>query len=155
MHGTEFCVECGQPLAQRWRLLISPNLCKDCRRQSAKLNTGRLFAGVAMVAVIAFGLGRYLRPAPPPLIIQRAANSPLADEPIGLTPVDNVNRVASAKQDVLASSVITSGEPGYICGARTKKGTPCHRRVHFAGERCFQHKGLPAILPVEKLVIGP
>src|SRR6266487_3747877 len=123
MHGAEFCVECGRPLIQKWRGLANRNLCKDCRRRNSKLNRGRLFAGIAVVAVIAFGLGRYMRPAPPPLIIQRSANSPLADDPIGLTPVDNVNRVASAKQDVLASSVITSGEPGYICGARTKKGT--------------------------------
>jgi len=43
----------------------------------------------------------------------------------------------------------------YICGARTKKGTPCHRRVHAAGERCFQHKGMAEILPPEKLAIKP
>jgi hypothetical protein len=41
----------------------------------------------------------------------------------------------------------------YICGARTKKGTPCRRRVHFAGERCFQHKGMPAMVALEKLKI--
>lgn len=42
-----------------------------------------------------------------------------------------------------------------MCGARTRKGTPCRRRVHVAGERCFQHKGLPAMVPLEKLVIRP
>jgi hypothetical protein len=41
----------------------------------------------------------------------------------------------------------------YICGARTKKGTPCQRRVHAAGDRCFQHKGMPAILPSDKLEV--
>jgi hypothetical protein len=154
MHGAEFCVECGRPLLQKWRRPANRNLCKDCRRRNSKLNRGRLFAGIAVVAVIAFGLGRYMRPAPPPLIIQRSANSPLADDPISSTPAPNADRDASAKQDVPAS-VRTSDESAYICGARTKKGTPCRRRVHFAGERCFQHKGLPAILPLEKLALKP
>jgi hypothetical protein len=32
-----------------------------------------------------------------------------------------------------------------ICGARTQKGTPCQRRVRGTG-RCWQHKGMPAII---------
>ena len=40
----------------------------------------------------------------------------------------------------------------YICGARTKKGTPCSRRVH-GPVRCWQHKGMPAMLPPEKLLV--
>ena len=39
-----------------------------------------------------------------------------------------------------------------ICGARTKKGTPCQRRVRGTG-RCWQHLGKPAMLPPEKLII--
>lgn len=39
----------------------------------------------------------------------------------------------------------------YFCGARTKKGTPCSRRVKTAG-RCWQHAGQPAMLPPEKLI---
>ncbi|HEX8149343.1 MAG TPA: hypothetical protein VF591_19325, partial [Pyrinomonadaceae bacterium] len=40
----------------------------------------------------------------------------------------------------------------YVCGARTKKGTPCQRRVRGPG-RCWQHRGKPAILPPSKLVV--
>jgi hypothetical protein len=40
----------------------------------------------------------------------------------------------------------------YLCGARTKKGTPCQRRVRGPG-RCWQHRGMPAILPPSKLVV--
>jgi len=47
----------------------------------------------------------------------------------------------------------SADEKGYICGARTKKGTPCRRRVHTAGERCFQHKGMTAMVPLEKLEV--
>lgn len=38
----------------------------------------------------------------------------------------------------------SSTEPVYFCGALTKKGTPCTRRVKTKG-RCWQHKGQPAV----------
>ena len=104
----------------------------------------------ALIAIGAFAFGRYLRPAPPPLIIQRAANSALSDSPAG--PGRAPDRVRQANQNQVAS---VANEEGYICGARTQKGTPCKRRVHVAGERCFQHKGLPAMVPLDKLVIKP
>jgi hypothetical protein len=46
----------------------------------------------------------------------------------------------------------TAVDDVYACGARTKKGTPCSRRVH-GPVRCWQHKGKPAMLPAEKLKI--
>jgi hypothetical protein len=55
-----------------------------------------------------------------------------------------------------ANVTVASGDDAvYICGARTQKGTPCRRRVHVAGERCFQHKGMAAMVPPEKLTIKP
>ena len=45
------------------------------------------------------------------------------------------------------------GAPDYFCGAMTKKGMPCSRRVKGGG-RCWQHQGQPAILPPEKLLIA-
>jgi hypothetical protein len=104
----------------------------------------------ALIAIAAFAFGRYLRPAPPPLIIQRAANSPLSD--FAGRPGRASDRVRQANQSQAAP---VANEEGYICGARTRKGAPCRRRVHAAGERCFQHKGLPAMVPLDKLVIKP
>jgi len=103
---------------------------------------------------LGFALGRWLRPAPPPLIIQRVANSPLSDVPVNLNssarlPRDEKDNAAS-KQTLNSGSV---DDVVYLCGARTRKGTPCRRRVHFAGERCYQHKGMPAIVPLEKLTV--
>jgi len=107
----------------------------------------------AAIAFLAFALGRWLRPAPPPLIIQRAANSPLSDLPVNpvgaARPGDEKGSVAS-KQSANSGSV---DDVVYLCGARTQKGTPCRRRVHFAGERCYQHKGMPAMVPLEKLTV--
>jgi hypothetical protein len=108
---------------------------------------------IAVIAISAFALGRYLRPAPPPLMIERALNSPLSDLPVNVNePAPKSNHEGNSTKD--ASRLAQSkDDPEYICGARTKKGTPCRRRVHFAGERCFQHKGMPAMLPVDKLII--
>ena len=113
--------------------------------------TTKIIITTAIIAVAAFAFGRYLRPKPPPLIIQRAANSPLSDLPINF---DAIPKRADANPNRTAVAA-TVDDVVYICGARTKKGTPCRRRVHFAGERCFQHKGLPAMVPLEKLTIKP
>ncbi|HEX8246818.1 MAG TPA: hypothetical protein VF599_01440 [Pyrinomonadaceae bacterium] len=46
-----------------------------------------------------------------------------------------------------------AAEAVYFCGAQTKKGTPCSRRVKGGG-RCWQHAGQAALLPPEKLLIS-
>jgi hypothetical protein len=49
--------------------------------------------------------------------------------------------------------VVKAKDPVYFCGAQTKKGTPCSRRVKGGG-RCWQHEGQAAMLPPEKLLIN-
>ena len=152
MYRPNFCAECGERLARRgWRAWMSARFCVDCARRLGRSGRAKPMAIISIVAVSAFAVGRYLRPAPPPLLIQRAANSPLSDLPVNLN--DSARATKRLNSTDSAAVVSNTDDPGYICGARTKKGTPCHRRVHVAGERCFQHKGMPAILPLEKLVI--
>jgi hypothetical protein len=110
---------------------------------------------MAIVSVAAFCLGRYLRPAPPPLLIQRVANSPLSDSPVEFSRSTSPENSSRGPAAAPGQSISVTNEEGYICGARTQKGTPCKRRVHVPGERCFQHKGLPAMVPAEKLVVKP
>ena len=152
MYRPNFCAECGERLARRgWRAWISARFCGDCARRLGRKGLIRALTILAITAAGAFTLGRYLRPAPPPLLIQRAANSPLSDLPVNLNASIQTSNRRNPTDPVAAVS--SADEPGYICGARTRKGTPCHRRVHAAGERCFQHKGLPAMVPLEKLVV--
>ena len=40
----------------------------------------------------------------------------------------------------------------YFCGAETKKGSPCSRKVKGGG-RCWQHIGKEAMLPENKLLV--
>lgn len=57
------------------------------------------------------------------------------------------------KQISIEKAQIPVTEAIYICGAQTKKGTACLRRVKGGG-RCWQHTGQAAILPPEKLIVS-
>jgi hypothetical protein len=54
---------------------------------------------------------------------------------------------------VSARDTVTTGNPEpktevverVMCGARTKKGTPCRRLVP-PGQRCAQHRGMASLL---------
>ena len=165
MHVANYCAECGAQMKRRgWRAWLNRGLCEDCALRLGKTSFARPLAAIAILAIATFALGRYLRPAPPPLIIHRAANSPLSDLPISLNDATNPasrnpnsrSETSQASEDPSTQRNSNRGsadEVVYLCGARTQKGTPCHRRVHSAGERCYQHKGKPAILPPEKLVV--
>ena len=126
-----FCSECGEKIVRlRWRIWTSRRFCDQCQpRIGSRLRWQR--AGLSVVLVcLGVLIGRGWRREPPPLVIQRPVS----------------NQTAPATQ-----SAITTEET-YICGARTKKGTPCSRRVR-GPVRCWQHKGAKAMLPLEKLVI--
>ena len=104
------------------------------KRQAARAAV--VFIGLLLLVVsllsIGFVVGRAIRRPTAPLVIQRNIVTNTADG--NQTPAP-----------VLLDDT-------YICGARTKKGTPCSRRVH-GQVRCWQHKGMAAMLPVEKLKI--
>lgn len=159
MHRPNFCVECGERLALRgWRARLRVRFCSACAHRLGTSGPARSLLVITLIAFSGFALGRWLRPAPPPLIIQRAKDSPLSDLPVNLNeaskPTSRDTRGNSLpKQNAEAADSKSVDDVVYLCGARTKKGTPCRRRVHFAGERCYQHKGMPAIMPLEKLTV--
>ena len=156
MRAANYCVECGERLARKgWGARLGGGLCDNCKQRLGTFASFRSLIAIVLVAAAAFTIGKYLRPSPPPLIIQRAANSPLSDAPVGFEQAPRVSKEATKSGRAESLTVPSPDDAVYICGARTKKGTPCHRRVHAAGERCFQHKGMAAILPPEKLVIKP
>jgi len=156
MPAANFCVECGERLARKgWRARLRGNLCDHCTQRLGGSASAQSIIIVALIAASGFAIGRYMRPAPPPLTIQRAANSPLSDAPVNANENLRSAKPSSESNGNANLSVATSDDVVYICGARTKKGTPCRRRVHVAGERCFQHKGMPSLVPLYKLVIRP
>lgn len=159
MYKPNFCAECGARTERaKWRLWTSRRFCEDCGARFRKRELALPFIIGAALLIAGFAFGRFLRSAPPPLIVQRAAVSPLPDVPIDLVSGAQAaqsknSRDASAGSPAEANSQpATAVENIYICGARTKKGTPCSRRVH-GPVRCWQHKGMPAMLPQEKLLV--
>jgi hypothetical protein len=151
MYRPNFCAECGTRLLRlRWHLWTSRKFCDDCARRLRKQRFLPVFVAALGLTVSGYAIGRAGRPSPPPLTIIRRADSPLT------APEDPGPRKTNTSPTQSATSVngtnSSAGIEVYLCGARTKKGTPCSRRVH-GPVRCWQHKGAPAMLPQEKLLV--
>lgn len=145
MYRPNFCSECGAKIVRlHWHPWTSRRFCDACARRLRRERARLPLICAALLLSVGFLTGRALRPKPPLLIIQRSASSPLL-------------KSGGAGESGQAASSSNPGTPlieeaVYICGARTKKGTPCSRRVHQPG-RCWQHKGMPAMLAAEKLIV--
>lgn len=158
MYKPNFCSDCGTRIERsRWRVWTSRRFCSDCAPRFRKAQILRLTVAGAALFLVGLVLGRAARPAPPPLIVERAQLSEITS-----APADDGNRDAGAAKnaephygpDGTATERPTEpDEVVSICGARTQKGTPCQRRVRGTG-RCWQHKGMPAILPPQKLIVA-
>ncbi len=154
MYKPNFCAECGTKLLRlRWHLWTSRRFCNGCARRLRKTRLTQVcLASLALVSA-GYVVGRARRTSPPPLIIERRSDSPLNDNEPGRTTLrPPANQPGVNSTEANNSSPTTVEEAVYLCGARTKKGTPCSRRVH-GPVRCWQHKGMPAMLPQEKLLV--
>ena len=116
-----------------------------------------LAASVALLST-GFVLGRAMRPAAPPLVIERGALSsppPAAQKQAagkGTVASTDSNAHSYGADGTDAERPTDLAEVVSICGARTKRGTPCSRRVRGTG-RCWQHRGKSAMLPASKLIV--
>lgn len=137
LYRPNFCSACGAKIIRlRWRLWTSRKFCNSCVPQFRKEHWLQPILAVIGLFGLGVFLGQGLRPTTPPLVIQRVAG-----------PIAAANTGAAQTED--ATSI---EDDVYLCGARTKKGTPCSRRVH-GPVRCWQHKGQKAMLPPDKLRI--
>ena len=160
-----YCCHCGEKIARaKWTPLTSRRFCDFCEIEQKQHD---LFPRVVIVVAVLFGaagLTSYVGSSgnadvPPG---KRAAhtrepdrgktNNPIANRLVANTDTSNpaqsaLNGEAALKaapanvkqRDIRQNS---STEPVYYCGAMTKKGTPCTRRVKTVG-RCWQHGGRP------------
>ena len=127
-----FCCECGNKILRlRWQVWTSRKFCDKCSHSLARAQRLQRAIAIFLLLFVGMLIGRGCRRERPPLVIERPVQS-------------------SSQTDVTTPPA--SFENVYICGARTKKGKPCSRRVQGA-VRCWQHKGMPAMLPTEKLII--
>lgn len=156
MYRPKFCAECGVKVIRlRWRPWTNRRFCDHCAPRYFKQQITHLLSWSLVLFLLGAAIGHAARPAAPPLLIERRWEAPaaLSDGP---RPADatgaSSDKTNGNTQTMPGSAAPMIEEAIYTCGARTKRGTPCTRRVH-GPVRCWQHKGLPAMLPQEKLLI--
>ncbi|MGA9997471.1 MAG: hypothetical protein WBP93_18775 [Pyrinomonadaceae bacterium] len=164
MYKPNFCAECGNRIERlRWRLWTSRKFCPSCVRRFRKARILFPLIGAATLFSLGLATGRAVRPTAPPLTISRNQINALAPvSPVKAAAQNGSNAVQTQTQGseqsygpdgTLTERPTDPNEVVSICGARTKKGTPCQRRVRGTG-RCWQHKGMPAIIPTEKRIVA-
>lgn len=160
LYRPNFCCHCGEKVVRnKWQFWTSRKFCVDCENDHRGNEWwGRIIAGIAVLVGV-FGLGSYLKG--PDIATTRKITPTLlapANKDQVVSPNDNA-ALDKADEPANASVVKTPGakkvnplfDGDYICGARTKQGKPCPRRVKER-IRCWQHRGQPAMLPDDKLV---
>lgn len=175
----KFCCQCGEKIERvSWSLRTSRRFCELCETEFGVYDKIPWSIALGGILIGMFGFGSYLRTpetpniAPSQLITRNSqnatkteanrANSSDANHQTRTQTQSNnaarqtTNESAPTQNLTSQKPVIASNSPqevSYFCGATTKKGTPCSRRVKGGG-RCWQHIGQPAILPPEKLIVN-
>lgn len=136
-YQANFCAECGNRReARRW--WQHRYFCAECAARKGQ----RHYFYFALLACVIGG----------PLLGWTLGNIHRETTLAHLTP--SVSATSSSPSTVSAQDAAVQLKPPpsmksevyVICGARTKRGTPCKHRVP-PGQRCAQHKGQPSIDP--------
>ena len=134
-YQANFCAECGNAMKPRFSL--GPRyFCDECEAQMGRRNFFKSIAGLLLFATLAaFALNRTFQPSPnsqsPSSQSTAGASAPAVSARDAIT-----NRNLELKPEVVER---------VLCGARTRKGTPCKRLVP-QGQRCAQHRGMASLL---------
>ncbi len=168
LYKPNFCCNCGEKIERaKWTVLTSRRFCGICETEYKGIDYLPRAAVVAASVIMLLGAASYLRSGNPDrperprseatqkrqiagsatakADISAGSASPKS-EASGTTTKEIAN---SGSPAVEANSLQrqpvqkTSTEAVYYCGALTRKGTACTRRVKTKG-RCWQHQGMPA-----------
>lgn len=166
----KFCANCGEKIERAdWGIFTSRRFCPVCESEFKGHDLVPRLAVIIGLLIGVLGFGSYLKSGtaatnslvarqPLKLVEQRPVESPSPQQIKVETslPPPSVNlpqTLAAEPASKQATKPMLAAEPEYYCGAQTKKGTPCTRKVK-GNSRCYQHQGMPAMLPAEKLRIG-
>lgn len=168
-----YCAKCGERIERtEWRLWTSRRFCQVCETEHKLqdiLAQGVVAAGAICAVVTGVSLISGSREPKKQLTSQSSAARPVALASAGNNapqipkpepPAAPAEPASQAKQKIQAADVQTTSsmspvaavrsESAYFCGAETRKGTPCSRRVK-GNVRCWQHYGMQAMLPAKDL----
>jgi hypothetical protein len=168
LYKPKYCCHCGEEIERiEWFPWTSRRFCETCATENKIYDWFPVSIVVFGILLSIFGLGTYLKsgekqlpaavkqkttdiskssqnPANQKIVSQVTANA----QPLLQQPAVN-NQIKPLSQIPKTQTIQTENAPkeaAYFCGAQTKKGTPCSRRVKNGG-RCWQHREQPAISP--------
>lgn len=165
-----FCCSCGEKIERaEWSLLTSRRFCDVCASEHQKYDwMPRAIVGLGVLLGI-FGFGVWIGGPEQQQIVPLSSTlpGPLRKIEVGAEQKNGIKKGDGTEAAVSAIDVTPAApapaapisgsdhpptengpawQPAYYCGAMTKKGTPCSRRVKAKGTRCWQHAGKPSAL---------
>lgn len=180
LYKPNYCCHCGESIERiDRRFWTSSRFCENCADSFLTVDwLPRIIAGLVVLFGL-FGFGGYLKTQDKPinvatnhlLVSSANTNRNLKSESSAAninqsnsltnqlnqtnSSIQSTNQVSQerTKTNLLESQQNPPSAPVYFCGAQTKKGSPCSRKVKGNG-RCWQHIGQPALLPKEKLIVS-
>jgi len=165
LYRPKYCCNCGEKvLRDDWRLWTSRRFCALCETEYKPYDLLPRVIVIVGLAFVLFGIGNYVRspePGPGRQISTTLARPPqkLKPAPLYSSPDGNANgqilesvrtspgEAESQINEQPGKEKRTSDESVFYCGAITKKGSPCTRRVKRQGF-CWQHAKSSQIAPL-------
>lgn len=164
LYRPQYCCNCGEKIERvDWNLLTSRRFCDVCAVENRKYDYAPRAAIAGGILAAVFGLGALfggrssVAPAAGgsdlPAGASKTSNNPVSEpsKPRSELAETNASRPPEGQKSAILSQNPSShtSEPKseqivYFCGALTKKGTPCTRKVKNKGQRCWQHSGMPS-----------
>lgn len=165
------CCQCGEKIERiDWKPWTSRRFCQFCATEYGIYDWIPRLIGSGLVLML-FIINVYFQKSEKPVNIspnQLLSSVPNGRTPTGANAVQNTptnanaaplkspataTKAADAKTSPVENAPIEAAEKVYLCGAATKKGTPCSRRVKGGG-RCWQHVGQTAMAAPGKSFAG-
>lgn len=179
LYKPNYCCNCGEKIERiEWHLWTNRRFCQLCQTEYQLDDWLKRIFPIIFFAVGIFGIGSYFQSSEKVLEVgQQDKNivSPNADSRKNAQPrtlkssvVPKEQSVGQVEKTTRSESATPMAEPQtvervsspqkssdgtvFFCGATTKKGSPCSRRVKGGG-RCWQHKGKEAMLSAKDLLV--
>ena len=166
LYKPQYCCNCGEKIERiEWNLLTSRRFCAVCFEEHKRHDYLIRSVVIGGALGLVFGLGAFLgggRPSAEPVqtlssspaLLRNASREQNLSGTTVKTATPNNQEQAVVDAQTQTGAAVPSSSPDspakrvngtvHYCGALTKKGTPCSRKVKGPGLRCFQHEGKPA-----------
>jgi hypothetical protein len=166
-----FCCNCGAKIERaEWSVLTSRRFCEVCAVEFKRHEWLPRMVVIAGVLLGVFGVGIYMggQGQPRPALLKPSENEPSRKLSVGAKQQSGIKddeRNSASPESPGTAEVRLPPDPAgagsasvkprvstsapaaqaFYCGAMTRKGKPCSRRVKTKG-RCWQHEGQPSAL---------